>query len=184
MASKSSKPLDAIQLLTSDHDAVKKLFTSYTKLAESGGSAEEKAAIAADICMELTVHAQVEEEIFYPAVREAVDDDLMMNEAAVEHGSAKGLIETIVASDPSDEMFDANVVVLGEYISHHVKEEQSEMFPKAKKAKLDLKALGEEIATRKEQLKAEYAMNGEDESADPVGKNPVRKQVRTLRRAA
>jgi hemerythrin superfamily protein len=184
MAIKSGKPIDAIQILTSDHEAVKKLFNTYTKLAESNGSAEEKAAIAADICMELTVHAQIEEEVFYPAVREAVDDDLMMNEAAVEHGSAKTLIETIIASDPSDEMFDANVIVLSEYINHHVKEEQGDMFPKAKKAKLDMRALGEEIAARKEQLMADYTTGAEDESADPVGKKPATKQRRTLKRAA
>jgi hemerythrin superfamily protein len=150
---------DAIALLTEDHDKVQKLFKRYEKLTESG-SADEKAALAAEICMELTVHAQVEEEIFYPAVREAIDDDELMNEAAVEHASAKDLIAQIGEMDAEDEMLDAKVKVLGEYVNHHVDEEEKQMFPKARKAKVDIAAIGATLAARKEELTAE--MIGED----------------------
>jgi hemerythrin superfamily protein len=156
---------DAIALLSADHNKVKALFKQYEKLKESGAS-EEKAALAAQICLELTVHAQVEEEIFYPAVRESIDDDDLMDEAEVEHASAKDLIAQIGESDPEDELFDAKVKVLGEYINHHVEEEEGEMFAQAKKAKVDTAALGVEIEARKEELMAEMA-GEEDEIAEP-----------------
>ena len=155
---------DAIALLSEDHDRVKKLFKLYEKLKDSG-SAEEKATLAAGICLELTVHAQVEEEIFYPAVREAINDDDLMNEADVEHRSAKDLIAQIGESDPEDEMLDAKVKVLGEYIDHHVKEEEGEMFSKVRKAKVDLAALSAEMEARKEELVAEMAPEAAEEPA-------------------
>ena len=93
-------------------------------------------------CQELTIHAQIEEEIFYPAVRDGIEDDDLMDEAEVGHASAKDLIAQLEAMEPGNDLYDARFTVLGEYIDHHVKEEQDEMFPKAKKAKLDLKALG------------------------------------------
>jgi hemerythrin-like domain-containing protein len=141
--------MDAIALLTQDHKKVKKMFKDFDKLKEEGDSAE-KEALVKEICAELTVHAEIEEELFYPTVRKAIDDDDMMNEAEVEHASAKDLIEQLLSMDPEDEMYDAKVTVLGEYIDHHVEEEQNEMFPKAKKAKIDLEALGEELAELKE----------------------------------
>lgn len=147
---------DATALLTQDHDAVKKLFKQYEELKEEG-SPEEKATLAAEICLELTVHAQVEEEIFYPAVQQSIDDDDLMNEAEVEHASAKDLIAQIGAMNPQDEMFDAKVKVLDEYVNHHVKEEEKEMFPKARKADMDLDALGDDLRARKEELLAELA---------------------------
>jgi iron-sulfur cluster repair protein YtfE (RIC family) len=110
--------------------------------------------LARQICMELTVHAQIEEEIFYPAAREALGDEGedLLNEAKVEHESLKELIAKIEGSGSDDELFDANVKVLGEYVKHHVKEEQNEIFPKCRKSDMDLKALGEELAERKKQL--------------------------------
>lgn len=138
----------AIDLLIDDHKKVKKLFKDFDKLKEKG-SDEEKQALVEEICNELLLHTQVEEEIFYPAAREAVEED-MLNEAEVEHASAKDLIEQIQALKPSDPMYDAKVTVLGEYIEHHVEEEEKEMFPKVKKAKLDLEALGEEMNRLKE----------------------------------
>jgi hemerythrin-like domain-containing protein len=101
------------------------------------------------------VHAQIEEEIFYPAAREALKEQDLIDEATVEHASAKDLIAQIEQAQAGDELFDAKVIVLGEYIKHHVKEEHNEMFPKLKKTKLDLKALGEQLAERKEALMAE-----------------------------
>lgn len=139
---------DAIAILTADHAKVKKLFKKYDKLTDE----KEKQAVAKEICTELTVHAKVEEEIFYPAVRQKIKDEDMMNEAVVEHATAKDLIAQIERMAPSDPMYDAKVIVLGEYIDHHVKEEQDEMFPKARKAKLDMVELGQRIKMRKQEL--------------------------------
>jgi hemerythrin superfamily protein len=165
-ASKTSKAgvVDAISILTEDHAKVKKLFKQYESVKESG-SAEDKQAIAAEICAELTVHATAEEEIFYPAVRAAIDDDELLNEADVEHASAKELIAQISESSPEDEMYDAKVKVLSEYIDHHVKEEEGEMFPKVRKAKVDLASLGAEIEARKDELLAEMAGETVEDSA-------------------
>jgi hemerythrin superfamily protein len=157
--SSSAKPAgdDAIALLTADHKDVKALFKQYDKLAESDADSEEKQALAQEICTMLTVHATVEEEIFYPAAREVLgEDEDLVDEADVEHASAKDLIAQIEDSGPDeDALFDAKVKVLGEYIDHHVKEEEGEMFPKVKKAKLDTAALGAEIAARKAELMSE-----------------------------
>lgn len=142
---------DAIKLLTDDHDKVKKLFKEFEKISKKKDG-EGKEELAAQICKELTVHAQLEEEIFYPAVRAAIDDDELMNEAMVEHGSAKDLIAQIRAMAATDPMYDAIVTVLGEYISHHVAEEQNEMFPKVQKSKMDLEELGLEMVERKKAL--------------------------------
>ena len=144
---------DAIDLLTSDHREVKALFKAYDKLVKDDGDAGEKQALAAQICVMLTAHATAEEELFYPAAREVLgkDEDLV-DEADVEHASAKELIAQIEAGSPDDDHYDAKVKVLGEYIDHHVKEEEGEMFPKVRKSDLDLDALGEAIAERKAQL--------------------------------
>ena len=145
-------PSDAIDMLTTDHKAVKALFKQYDKLAAAGADADEKQ----QICRMLTVHATVEEELFYPAAREVLGDAAdLVDEADVEHATAKDLIAQIEDASPDEELYDAKVKVLGEYIDHHVKEEEGEMFPKVKKAKLDTKSLGEEMAVRKEELMAE-----------------------------
>lgn len=144
---------DAIKLLTDDHKEVKKMFAEFKKMADSD-DLDAKEALVAQICADLTVHAAVEEEIFYPATRAAIEDDDMLDEAEVEHASAKDLIAQLKSMSPSDDLYDAKVTVLGEYIEHHVKEEEGEMFPKAKKAKIDLDALGQEMSVRKEELKA------------------------------
>lgn len=141
---------NAITLLTDDHDKVKKLFKDFEKLSKKDD--DSKVDIANQICAELTIHAMIEEEIFYPLARNAVNDDDMMNEADVEHDSAKDLIAQIQSMDPEDEMYDAKVTVLGEYIDHHVKEEEEEMFPKVRKAKVDLEELGMQLMMRKEEL--------------------------------
>ncbi|RZT09095.1 Hemerythrin HHE cation binding domain-containing protein [Duganella sp. CF402] len=143
-------PQDAITLLTEDHEHVKSLFEQYEELGDRAHVSKHKLAL--QICEELTKHATAEEEIFYPAVRAATKDDDMLDEAVVEHASAKDLIAQIISADPGEELFDAKVKVLGELIDHHVKEEEGEMFPKARKAKLDLLALGQAIAARKEEI--------------------------------
>jgi hemerythrin superfamily protein len=160
-ASKSAAPAkatpDAIQLLTAEHKEVKALFTQYQKLVDGDKGDDEKEALARQICLMLTVHATTEEEIFYPAARDAMEDDDLLDEAEVEHGSAKELIAQIEAASPDEPLYDAKVKVLGEYIDHHVKEEEGELFPKVKKAKLDLVQLGEQITVRKEELMPEEA---------------------------
>lgn len=149
----TAKQKDACDLLDADHKAVKKLFKEFEELTESrGNTRDKKRRLANKICLELTVHAQIEEEIFYPAIRKAVKDELMMNEAEVEHMSAKELIAQIENMDAGDPMFDAKVTVLGEYIDHHVKEERNEMFPKARATKVDLVKMRDALEARKEEL--------------------------------
>ncbi len=156
MATRSEK--DACDLLDTDHKNVKKMFKAYEELTGSRGktAAQKKMDLAHQICRELSAHAQVEEEIFYPALRAVLKDTDMLAEAEVEHAGAKDLIAQIEAAPQADEMFDAKVKVLGEYIDHHVKEERNEIFPKARAArKLDLVAMRDQIEARKEELLAE-----------------------------
>jgi hemerythrin superfamily protein len=145
---------DAIAILTADHKKVKKLFKEYEKLKEDGDPSE-KEELVAQICAELTLHAEAEESIFYPAVRAAIDEEDLLDEAEVEHATAKDLIAQLEGGDSSDPLYDAKVKVLSEYIDHHVKEEEDEMFPKAKKAKMDMEALGEEIQAFKDASQAQ-----------------------------
>jgi hemerythrin-like domain-containing protein len=140
---------DALDLLMDDHKNVRKMFKEFEKV-HAKASPEDKQELVDQICAELKMHTTVEEEIFYPAARAAIEDDDLMNEAEVEHASARDLIEQLELMDPSDPMYDAKVIVLGEYVEHHVQEEEKEMFPKVKKAKLDLNAIGEEILESKE----------------------------------
>jgi hemerythrin superfamily protein len=145
------KEQDAIAMLMADHKKVKGLFEQFKKLKEDGED-DEKAALVEQICFELTVHAELEEEIFYPAVREQIGDEDLMDEAEVEHAGAKDLIAQLESMEPGDDLYDAKVTVLGEQVDHHVKEEEGEMFPKVRKAKVDTAALGAEMASRKEEL--------------------------------
>jgi hemerythrin superfamily protein len=146
-----AKPADAIKLLKADHKEVKTWFQQYEKLEDDA----EKQQMADQICTALTVHAQIEEEIFYPALRAAIDDDDLLDEAEVEHASAKQLIAEIQKMKAGDRLFDAKVTVLGEYINHHVEEEESEMFPESRDSDVDLKALGVQLAERKAELMAQ-----------------------------
>jgi hemerythrin superfamily protein len=151
---------DACDLLDADHRAVKKMFKEYEELTNSRARSvpQKKLDLARQICHELTVHAQIEEEIFYPALRAVMKDTDLLAEAEVEHQSAKDLIAQIEAMGEADEMFDAKVKVLGEYVDHHVKEEKNEIFPKARSArKLDLVAMREQLMERKEELMGEMA---------------------------
>jgi len=143
--------MDAIKLLKQDHANVKAMFKEYEELGDRAFAGKKK--LADKICLELTRHAAAEEEIFYPAVRQAgKENEDLVDEATVEHASAKALISQLSQMDPHDDLFDAKVKVLGEYIEHHVKEEETEMLPNAKKAGLDLQALGEQMAARKEEI--------------------------------
>jgi hemerythrin-like domain-containing protein len=152
---------------------VKALFKQFEALASKDDADEEKAALVARICDEITIHAQVEEEIFYPAVREAIDDDDLMDEADVEHASAKALIAELEAGSPGDDHFNAKVKVLSEYINHHVKEEEGEMFPKARKA-VDTAELGVELAERKNELMTEMGLGDVEDDAVETPVAPAR----------
>jgi hemerythrin superfamily protein len=153
-AASSSSGQDAIALLRADHKKVSDLYQQY----ESTRSPARKKALVATICLELSVHAQVEEEIFYPAVKAALKDKELVPEAQVEHASLKELIAQVKDKEPDGEMFDAKIKVMSEYTKHHVKEEQNEMFPKAKATRLDMNELGARIAARKEELMADPSL--------------------------
>ena len=141
---------DAVALLKADHEAVSQLFAEF----ESTRSVANKKALVAEICTALSVHAQIEEEIFYPAFKAALKDKLLVPEANVEHAGVKSLIAQLEGVEPDGEMYDAKVKVLSEYVKHHVKEEQGEMFVKAKASSLDLVELGARMAARKQELLA------------------------------
>lgn len=144
---------DAIALLKADHAAVSQLFDDY----ENARSAPKKKALVAEICTALSVHTQIEEEIFYPAVKAALKDKLLVPEATVEHTGVKDLIAQLEGAEPDGEMYDAKVKVLSEYVKHHVMEEHTEMFPKAKASSLDMADLGARMAARKGVLLAQAA---------------------------
>jgi hemerythrin superfamily protein len=146
----AAKPMDAIRLLKEDHKQVKQWFQRFDKSDDDN----EKQELANQICEALTLHAQIEEEIFYPAAYDALDEDGddLVDEANVEHDTAKNLIAEIQEMSVGEPLFDAKVKVLGEYIDHHVQEEENELFPECKDAGMDLKALGEALAARKAEL--------------------------------
>lgn len=150
---KGNEKLNALELLKQDHAKVKQSFKEFEKMDHEDEATMQEMVRA--VCAELKVHTAIEEEIFYPAVREAIEDEDLMNEAKVEHASAKDLIEQLEGMKADDPMLSATFTVLGEYVLHHVKEEESEMFPQARKAKLDLEGLGAQMMARKEQLTAE-----------------------------
>jgi len=140
-------------MLRADHKRVADLFADYEKTS----STAKKKDIVSTICTELSVHAQVEDEIFYPAVKQALKDRELVPEATIEHATLKDLIAQVEGIEPDGEMFDAKIKVLSEYVKHHVKEEHTEMFPKAKKTQLDMRALGAQMAARKGELLASDA---------------------------
>ena len=153
-----TKTLDAVKLLKQDHREVEELFAQFEKAKGNG----RKEKLAQQICLELTVHAKIEEEIFYPACEGKIDDDLL-KEAYVEHDGAKVLMAEIESGGPDDDYYDAKVKVLQEQIEHHVKEEEQRlegMFAQAKRAGLDMEALGEQLAARKQALLTEFAATG------------------------
>jgi hemerythrin-like domain-containing protein len=139
---------DAIALLRADHRTVSALFDEF----ENARSPSRKKELVAEICSALSVHTTIEEEIFYPAVQSAMKDHELVPEARVEHASVRTLIAQVEGAEPGGDDYDATVKVMAEYVKHHVKEEQTEMFPKAKASGVDLVALGERLARRKEEL--------------------------------
>jgi hemerythrin superfamily protein len=147
----ASMPQDAITLLTAQHKEVHAMFEKFENMTDRAKVSKKK--LADEICSALIMHTTIEEEILYPAVREASKDtEDMVDEAVVEHASAKDLIAQVQEMDPGDDLYDAKVKVLGELVDHHVEEEEKEMFPKMRALKLDLSALGQEMAARAAQL--------------------------------
>ena len=140
---------DAIALLKADHKEVSDMLERFENARDAS-----KAKLAEQNCQALTVHARIEEELFYPAARDALGEDGkdLLDEAKVEHNSLKELIANIEGASADDELFDANVKVLGEYTKHHVKEEEGELFPKCKKGEMNLVELGQQMAQRKKEL--------------------------------
>lgn len=173
---------DALDMLADDHKRVIRMFDEFEQMKEDNDPDDEaKQLLVESACAELTIHAQVEEELFYPALREAIDDLDLLDEAEVEHASAMQLITELAAMQPEDDLYDAKFTVLGEYVKHHIQEEEKEMFPKAKKADLDLEALGDEIRQRKLELREELgiapAETVDDEDEEPADKPKAGRRV-------
>jgi hemerythrin superfamily protein len=149
---------DAIEMLTEDHQRVSDMFEEYESVKDDEEDGDKIQRVQ-EICLELTIHATVEEEIFYPAARDALGDEGedLLNEAEVEHGSVKDLIVQLSESQPEDELYDAKVKVLSENVKHHVDEEEGELFPKLRDSdEFDVAAIGDQIAQRKQELREEF----------------------------
>jgi hypothetical protein len=161
-SSKSKLP-GPLALLIEDHRKVQKLFKQFEKM---DGTEPEAHQLVKQACLELTAHARLEEEVFYPALREHLDEQEILDEAEVEHSVAKQLIHQLDNMDPDEPLYCATFTVLGEYINHHVEEEESEMFKKVKRAKIDFDALAQEMEQRKQQIMGELGL-GDKESGEP-----------------
>jgi hemerythrin superfamily protein len=160
---------DVLKMLAEDHKKVKKMFDQFEKMKEEEDQdMEAKQLLVETCCAELTVHAQLEEELVYPALRDAIDDMDLLDEAEVEHASAKQLISELSSMQPGDELYDAKFTVLGEYVKHHIEEEEKEIFPKAKKSDLDLQAMAEEARERKQEIRDELGLTAEEEEVEEM----------------
>ncbi|WP_292931945.1 hemerythrin domain-containing protein [Noviherbaspirillum sp.] len=160
-ASSKGSSSDALHILAEDHKKVLDMFEEFEEI-KNDPDEEAKQLLIETACAELTIHAQVEEEIFYPAAREVIDEMDLLDEAEVEHASARQLITELAAMEPDDDLYDAKFTVLGEYVKHHIQEEEKELFPKLKKAEIDLDELGEEIRQRKLELREELGVPTDD----------------------
>ena len=164
---RTRKKDDALQMLKQDHREVETLFKEFEKLEQDGEEAVEQ--VIATACTELKIHDKLETEVFYPAIREQAQNEEvedLLNEAEVEHTSVRNLIQTIEGMNGSDEKRNAHFTVLMEYVKHHVKEEEKEMFPKLKKLDIDFATLGRQMKERKAELMGEMGVEAEEESED------------------
>ena len=176
--SKVPPKMDAIEMLIADHKKVQKAFKAFEKLKQSS-SKRGKSDIVRQTCTDLTIHTKLEEEIFYPAARKAIKDADLMDEATVEHAGAKDLIAQLQRMQPGDDLYDAKFTVLGESVNHHIREEQTEMFPKVRKTKLDLAALGQQMSQRKAELEASSA----PDRAEPTAARATKAREQATARA-
>jgi hemerythrin superfamily protein len=147
-----AESMNAFDLLEQDHREVEEWFDEYDELEDDD---DRKSELVEKICLALKVHAQIEEEIFYLQARKATNDNDLLDESLVEHATVKNLIAEIEAMEAGDDLYDAKIRVLGEMVKHHIKEEEDELFPEMQSAKMDIDALGNELAKRKEELMAE-----------------------------
>jgi hemerythrin superfamily protein len=149
-----AETMNAFDLLEQDHREVEEWFDEYDEIEEDDG---RKSELAEKICLALKVHSKIEEEIFYPEARKATKDNDLLDEAVVEHATVKNLVAEIEAMEVGDDLYDAKIRVLGEMVKQHIKEEEDELFPEVQSAKVDIDALGKELALRKEELMSEMA---------------------------
>jgi len=170
---------EPMEMLIADHREVQKMFKQFEKLKEQDDD-QSKRDLVDLTCAELKVHTQIEEEIFYPAAREALAEGDLVAEALVEHNSAKELIAKLQGSGANAEEYAAMFTVLGEYVNHHIAEEQNEMFPKLKKADLDWDALTAQMQERKGQLQEEMGLTStaEKEEAEEEATGSARRSRR------
>lgn len=154
MTPEDDTPEGALALLAADHAEVRELFDAYEALIAENADENERRALAQQICQLLTVHATVEEEIFYPAARSVIGDDDLIDEAEAEHASARDLVEQLLAMEPGDDRYDSTVFVLAETVEQHVQEEEEELFARLRTPALDLQSLAERMSARKEELLA------------------------------
>ena len=145
---------DAIDLLDADHLAVHAMFQSYQDLVRNRAAALTRRALAEEICMELTIHARLEEELFYPALGEALRDEALMDEAEGQHARQRELVARILAGSPEDPLYDARMAALADLVQQHVRQEREQVFNRALAARLDVQSLARQLATRKEELRA------------------------------
>lgn len=145
---------DAIDLLDADHLAVHALFESYRDLVRRRAPVLKRRALAEEICIELTIHARLEEELFYPAVREALHDEDLLDEAEEQHGSQREFVAQILATSPDDALYDARVAVLADYVERHVRQEREQVFNRVLASRMDLQSLARSLTIRKEELRA------------------------------
>jgi hemerythrin superfamily protein len=164
-------------MLAEDHKKVKKMFDQFEKIKEEDDDAKQM--LIEKCCAELTIHAQLEEELFYPALRNTIEELDLVDEAEVEHATAKQLISELSSMQPGDALYEAKFTVLGEYVKHHIEEEEKEIFAKAKKSGLDLEAMAEEAKERKMELREELGLDlqdREEESAELGQDKPAKRR--------
>ena len=164
MEATNGRGMNALELLKHDHDEVDEMFKQFEQIKDNGDDAE-KEQLVAQICDALTIHAQIEETIFYPAARRALQEkgQDLLDEAAVEHQTLKDIVGRLEMAPTSDPLYDAGVKVLSEYVKHHVKEEESELFPKVRQSNLDLQSIGQQLAKRKQELESQEGRSSSQE---------------------
>lgn len=164
-ASINTSVSDVIEILIEDHKKVSKFFAEFEKIRHHAND-ETKQTLVETACTELVIHTQVEEEYLYPALREVFDESDLLDEAEVEHNIAKQLIGELESMQPDDELYDAKFTVLGQYVKHHIEEEQNKIFPKITAAKMDFKSLGRSIRQRRDELRSEFGIPDENYEED------------------
>jgi hemerythrin superfamily protein len=168
-------PPDAITMLREDHAALSRLFQAFTEIRDDGSDGE-KYDIVEKICDALTIHTELEEDIFYPAVRAVIRDADLMDEALVEHAVAKDLILQLQDMDPGDDLYDAKVAVLARQLARHLEDEETEMLPRVRKTKLDTGELGARMLQRKLELMEEFGIAQDDDWDQSVGDDDSARQ--------